>query len=228
MSLIERKIGMGKRKPGRPRKVGRPKKGAGLWDDIKGAASSAHNWLKSNKVVSRVAGAIGNVWAPAKAIATAADSLGYGKKKGGAFDFKGALSGVNKFLRDKKIVSSALRSLGHPKLAAASASLGYGKPKRKKAKKAKKKGGAFNLKGALSGVNKFLREKKIVSSALKSLGHPKLAAASSALGYGGNAYSSLLKSGLQTLARATANGGKKKGGSRVVEAKYSQICQIKR
>ena len=54
---------------GRRRRVGRPRRrGTEFLDTLR----SAHDWIKKNKVVSRVAGAIGNVWAPAKAIGTAA------------------------------------------------------------------------------------------------------------------------------------------------------------
>lgn len=55
----------------RRRMVGRGK----VWDWIK----KAHNWIKSNKVISRVAGLIPHPYA--QAISTGASTLGYGRRR---------------------------------------------------------------------------------------------------------------------------------------------------
>ena len=176
-----------RKKVGRPRKVGRPKRGAGFFSNIGNALSKAHDWVKSNKIISTVGNALGAVGVPyAGAIGKAAGTLGYGMKRrkrnvGGALNLRSVLSSAHNFVKDKKLISSALKHFGHNKLSAAANSLGYGKPKRKVVRK-RKVGGS--LKSILSSAHKFVKDKKIISSALKHFGHNKLSAAANSLGYG--------------------------------------------
>lgn len=110
------------------------RRGAGLGDWL----SKAHNWIKSNKIISSVGSLLGKAGVPyAGAIGTAAGTLGYGKrrrpkkrvvrrKKGGA-NLRSLLSSAHKFIKDKKLVSSALSHFGHSKLSSAASALGYGR-----------------------------------------------------------------------------------------------------
>ena len=92
--------GDGRRCVGGPR-VSRRKRGGGFMDALK----SAHNWIKSNKIISTVSNALGKIGVPyAGAIGTAAGTLGYGRRRrvvrrkrvvrrhGGAINIRGLLS----------------------------------------------------------------------------------------------------------------------------------------
>ena len=95
--------------------------------------------LKKNKIISSVANGIGSVWAPAKAIGTAAGVLGYGRRRVGrprvrrrvmGGSLRSVLSSVHRFVKDRKLVSGALNHFNHPKLAGIASSLGYGRRRR--------------------------------------------------------------------------------------------------
>ena len=88
---------------------------------------------------------------------------------------------MHTFIKEKKLVSSALSHFGHAKLASAAGALGYGRPRKRVVHR--KRGGA-NLRRLLSSAHKFIKDKKLVSSALWHFGHSKLASAASVLGYG--------------------------------------------
>ena len=64
----------------RKRRVGRPRvrrQGAGFLDALR----SAHRWIKDNKIISTVSGALSKVGIPyAGAINTASSALGYGRR----------------------------------------------------------------------------------------------------------------------------------------------------
>ena len=146
------------------------KRGSGLWDALK----SAHNWIKSNKIISTVGNALGKVGVPyAGAIGTAAGTLGYGRGRkvgrprrvgrprlvayrppvrvprvyaGGSL--RSILSGAHRFVRDRKLVSGALSHFGHPKLASVATSLGYGRRRRVRRYRPRGSGGTQQM-GAL-------------------------------------------------------------------------------
>ena len=113
------------------------RRGAGLGDWL----SKAHNWIKSNKIISTVGKAIGSTGLPfagiANTIGNTAEKLGYGvcrrrkrvvrRKKGGAINLRDLLSSAHKFIKDKKLVSSALSHFGYNKLSAGTQALGYGR-----------------------------------------------------------------------------------------------------
>ena len=102
------------------------------------------------------------------------------RKSGGSL--RSMITSAHNFLKKHKVISTTLGQLGHPKFSSAASSLGYGK-KRKTVRK-RKQGGAFNLRGALSSANNFLKKHKVISTTLGQLGHPKFASAASSLGYG--------------------------------------------
>ena len=126
---------------GRRRRVGRVvrrKRGGGFMDALK----SAHNWIKSNKIISTVGNALGKIGVPyAGAIGTAAGTLGYGRRRrmtrrrvvrrrGGAINIRGLLSKVHGFVKNNQLVSKGLAHFGHSKLAGLASSAGYGKRRR--------------------------------------------------------------------------------------------------
>jgi len=137
-----------KRRVTRRRRVLHRKRGAGFMDMLK----SAHNWIKSNKVISTVGNALGAVGVPyAGAIGRTASSLGYGRKRrvgrprvrraGGSL--KSILSNVHKFVKSNQLVSKGLSHFGHKKLGAVAANLGYGK--RRPARRAIRHRGGANF-----------------------------------------------------------------------------------
>ena len=121
-----------KRRVTRRRRVLHRKRGAGFMDALR----SAHNWIKSNKIISSVGSMLGKAGVPyAGAIGTAASTLGYGRKRrvgrprvrraGGSL--KSILSNVHKFVKSNQLVSKGLNHFGHKKLGAVASNLGYGK-----------------------------------------------------------------------------------------------------
>ena len=126
-----------KRRVGRPR-VARRKRGGGFMDALR----SVHDWVKKNKIISTVSGALSGVpgiGGIASAINKGSSALGYGRrrrrtrrrvvhrKRGGAINIRSLLSGAHNFIKSNRLVSKGLSSLGHLKVAAASSSLGYGR-----------------------------------------------------------------------------------------------------
>ena len=180
----------------RRRRLAARRRGAGFFSNLGNALSTAHDWVKTNKIISTVGNALAGVGVPyAGAIAKGATALGYGtrrrrvgrprkrvvlRKRGGA-NLRSLLSSAHKFIKEKKLVSSALSHFGHAKLASAAGALGYGRPRKRVVHR--KRGGA-NLRSLLSSAHKFIKDKKLVSSALSHFGHAKLASAASVLGYG--------------------------------------------
>ena len=121
-----------KRRVTRRRRVLHRKQGAGFMDALR----SAHNWIKSNKIISSVGSMLGKAGVPyAGAIGTAASTLGYGRKRrvgrprvrraGGSL--KSILSNVHKFVKSNQLVSKGLSHFKHPKLASIAAHAGYGR-----------------------------------------------------------------------------------------------------
>ena len=110
------------------------RRGRGCFQNIGNAISKANDWLKSNKIISTVSGALSKVGVPyAGAINTASSALGYGRRRrvgrprvtrrktGGSL--RSILSSVHRFVKDK--------NFGHSKLSSAASSLGYGKRRRR-------------------------------------------------------------------------------------------------
>jgi len=167
--------------------------------------SGINDFLKKHQILSRAGNILGSLGVPyAGAVGTAARLAGYGKrrrrvggrplfglgrrrvyrKRGG--DLKSILSSAHKFIKDKRLVSSALRHFA-PKsnLHKAAHSLGYGRRRRvgRPRLSYRKRGG--DLKGILSSAHKFIKDKRLVSSALRHFA-PKsnLHKAAHSLGYG--------------------------------------------
>lgn len=135
------------------RRVGRPRvrrHGKGFLDALK----SAHNFIKSNKLVSGISGLLSNIPGPVGSIASAinkgSSALGYGRRRvyhlrrgvrrrGGALNIRSMLSGAHGFVKKHQLASKLLSHLGHPKLAGIASSAGYG---RKRVVRSRRVGGA--------------------------------------------------------------------------------------
>ena len=104
--------------------------------------------------------------------------MGDVRRRGG--DIKSVLSNVHKFVKDKRLVSSALRHfLPTSTLHKAAQTLGYGRRRRVR----RRRGG--DLKSVLSSAHKFIKDKRLVSSALRHfLPNSNLHKAAHAVGYG--------------------------------------------
>ena len=124
----------------------RRKQGAGFMDALR----SAHNWIKSNKIISGVSGLLSKVGVPyAGAINSASSALGYGRKRrvgrprvrrvrrrpltrrrrvGGSL--RSMLSAAHGFIKKNQLVYKGLSHFGQTKLASAANALGYGRRRR--------------------------------------------------------------------------------------------------
>ena len=178
---------------GRRRRVGRVvrrKRGGGFMDALK----SAHNWIKSNKIISTVGNALGKIGVPyAGAIGTAAGTLGYGRRRrvvrrkrvvrrhGGAINIRGLLSKVHGFVKNNQLVSKGLSHFNHPKLAGLASSAGYGRRRSRRVVR-RRRGGS--LRSILGRVHSFVKSNQLVSKGLNHFGHSKLAGLASSAGYG--------------------------------------------
>lgn len=68
------------------RRTGKRMRGKGFISFLK----KANNWLRSNKIVSKVAGALSSVGIPyADKVNSVATSLGYGRRRGGSLRLAG-------------------------------------------------------------------------------------------------------------------------------------------
>jgi hypothetical protein len=160
-----------------PRKVVRRKGGS-----LSSLLKKAHAFVKEKRLISSAA----RHFLPKSNLHKAIHVLGYGRKRrvvrrrraGGSLS--SILKKAHKFVKDKKLVSSALKHFGHHKLSRAAATLGYGRKRR--VTRRRRVGGS--LSSILSKAHKFIKEKKLVSSALKHFGHHKLSRAAATLGYG--------------------------------------------
>ena len=88
------------------------------------ALKSAHNWIRSNKIISTVGNALGKIGVPyAGAIGTAAGTLGYRRRRRrtrrrvvrrrGAINIRGLLSKVHGFVKNNQVVSRGLSHFEH-------------------------------------------------------------------------------------------------------------------
>lgn len=108
------------RRTGGKRRV-RRHQGEGLFDAFK----SAHNWIKSNKIISTVGNALAPVIPIAGTIGNVAAAAGYGRNKGGAWG--NWLSQGHNFIKSNQLISKGLSHFGHPKLAGIARAAGYGR-----------------------------------------------------------------------------------------------------
>ncbi len=188
----------------------RPRRhGAGFFSSLGNAFSKAHDFIKSNKLVSGIANGLGSVGVPyASAIGSAADALGYGRRRRrvvrrrpagmgrrrvgrprvprrrGGFNLRGALSAAHGLVKKHQLASKALSALGHPKLASAASSLGYGRRRRAAPRRRRGMGFFSNVGSLLSKANDFAKKTGVVSKGLAALGHPNASGIAQSLGYG--------------------------------------------
>ncbi len=185
----------------RKRRVGRPrlrKRGKGFFSSIGNALSKAHDFIKSNKLVSTVGNALGSVGVPyAGAIGKAAGVLGYGKRRlrarprvvrrrrVGGLNLRSLLSSGHALVKKHGLASKLASHLGHPKLASAISSLGYGRRRVRRRRVVRRRHvGGLNLRSLLSSGHALVKKHGLASKLASHLGHPKLASAISSLGYG--------------------------------------------
>jgi len=173
----------------RKRRVARPRYGGSFFGDVGNALSKAHDFIKSHKLVSSVANGLSAAGVPyAGTVGKIAGILGYGaprrrRARGGAFDIKGALTKAHTFVKEKKLISNALKHFGHNKLSAAAKSLGYGAPRRRPVRR--RRGGAFDVRGALAKAHAYVKKERLISSAVRHfLPNSNAHKAIHALGYG--------------------------------------------
>ena len=122
------------------------------------ALRSAHDWIKKNKIISTVSGALSGVpgiGGIASAINKGSSALGYGRRHyrrrvvrrrplrpraiGGSL--RSMLSAAHGFIKKNQLVSPGLSHFGHSKLASAASSLGYDRRRRRPVRR--HRGGAF-------------------------------------------------------------------------------------
>jgi len=117
--------------------------GRGILDWLK----KAHDFIKNNKVISRVGSALGAVGVPyASGVSRVASTLGYGR-----------LQDAHNFIKKHRLISrvgSSLHRAGIPyagKIGAVAKHLGYGR-RRKRGKGLRLAGGSLRLSGSGTGV----------------------------------------------------------------------------
>jgi hypothetical protein len=150
--------GMGRRR--RPR---RRRHGGAFWDDVKNAFSQAHDFVKRNKLISRVASIIPHP--AAQGISTAAGILGYGRRR--------------------RVVRRRPRmGLGGRRHSSLASAIGLGRRRRVGRPRVRRMGrGGARL--SLGALHKFVKEKKLISSALRHfLPNSHLHRVASLAGYG--------------------------------------------
>ncbi len=139
---------------GRRRRGYRRRRGAGLWDTLK----SAHNFIRSNKIISTVGNAlsgvpiIGNV---AGTIGRTAATLGYGRRRR---------------VRHRRV--GGRRRVGRPRT------------RMYTLRRTKRVYAGGSLRSLATSAHRFIRDRKLISGALNHFGHPKLAGVASTFGYG--------------------------------------------
>lgn len=187
---------------GRRRRT-RRRRGRGILDVLRGV----HDFVKKNKIISSVSGALSNVPGPIGNIASlvnkGSSAFGYGRRRrlrrrsglvrritvrrrrGG--DLRSTLSSIHKFVKDKRLISSGLRHfLPKSSLHKAAAALGYGRKRRRvrRVRRVRRRRGG-DLRSTLSSIHKFVKDKRLVSGALRHfLPKSNLHKAAAALGYG--------------------------------------------
>jgi hypothetical protein len=109
---------------GRRRRVRRRRHGGNL----KSILSSAHKFVKDNRLISKGL----RTFMPNSNLHKAAHTLGYGRRRrrrGG--NLKSILSGAHKFIKDNRLISKGLRTfMPNSNLHKAAHTLGYGKRRR--------------------------------------------------------------------------------------------------
>ena len=157
----------------RRRRAVRRHMGRGLWDKIK----SAHNWIKSNKIISTVGNAlsgvpvIGNI---AGTIGRTAATFGYGRRRrrtrGAVVMPNGAVYGVRRTVKRRLV---RRRVLGGRRR----------RVRRGRYRRVKRRRGG-SVRSILSAAHGFVRKNQLISKALNHFGHSKLASVASTFGYG--------------------------------------------
>lgn len=114
-----------------------------------------------------------------KKLRALAVKMGYGRRGG---SFGDVFKKAHKFVKDKRLVSSALKHFGQAKLSKAAHAMGYGRRRRRVVRR-RRAGGS--LSSILKKAHEFVKQKRLVSSALRHFA-PKsnLHKAAHAMGYG--------------------------------------------
>ena len=168
MSLVN--YGMGRR-----RRVGRPRRrhGAGFFSSLGNALSKAHDFVKSNHLVSTIGNALGSVGVPyASQVGSLAGKLGYGlrrrrvvrrrplvrrrlvarplvrrrrviHRRHAGGSLRSILTAAHGIVKKHQLASKLLTHLGHPKAASVASSLGYGRRRRVHRRVVRHRGGAI-------------------------------------------------------------------------------------
>jgi hypothetical protein len=173
------------------RGVRRRRHGGSFLSAIGSALSKAHNFIKSNKIISRTGNILGSLGVPyAGAIGKASSVLGYGRRRrvrrrrGG--NLRSILTNAHKFIKDKRLISSALKHFApsYTGLHKAASALGYGRRRTVRRRIVRRRRGG-DLRSVLSSAHKFIKDKRLVSSALRHfMPNSNLHKAAHALGYG--------------------------------------------
>ena len=166
---------------GRRRRVGRLRaprrnRGGGFLDSLK----SAHNWIKNNKIISTVSGALSGVpgiGGIASAINKGSLALGYGRRRP---------------MRRRRMVRRVTRRRmpmrrrvgGRRRVVRRRVTRRRVTRRRVTRRRVTRRRRGGSLRSLLSSAHSFIKSKRLVSGALNHFGHPKLASAASSLGYG--------------------------------------------
>ncbi len=140
-----------------------------------------HAYVKEKRLVSNALKHFGH-----KRLGNAAHTLGYGKRRRVVRRRRGGslLSLLKKghdYVKSKRLISSGLRHFGHIRASNFAGALGYGRSRRRRVVRRRRGGSLLSL---LKRGHNYVKEKRLVSNALKHFGHKRLGNAAHTLGYG--------------------------------------------
>lgn len=213
MGSLARSCGMGA--GGRRRR----RQGGNLWDSIKSGFNKVKDFVKEHKLISRGLSLLPHP--AAKAAGFSAGLAGYGRRRravrrrpirrrggsllgevfsprashglfgrgrrrAGGNKFVDFLKKSHKYVKDKRLISRALRDNGFKRASNFAGALGYGRRRRvvrrRRAPIRRRAGGS--LKSILQKAHAYVKKNRLISNAIKHFGQKRLGNAVHTLGYG--------------------------------------------
>ena len=140
---------------GRRTRRTRRRRGRGFFGKVWNGIKKAANYVKDKKLISKIANLIPHP--AAKAVGTAASAVGLGRlrtrrtrrapvrrrrrivrRRGGASGLRKFLTNAHSFIKQRRLVSGALKHFGQPGLARVAYSLGYGRTTRRRTRRTRR------------------------------------------------------------------------------------------
>jgi hypothetical protein len=151
-----------------------------IWNGIKRVATGAHDFIKSNRLVSR-----GLALTPYKGAAAAAGALGYGRRKRRSHRRqRGRGSNIANLKKVYRLFANSSRVGAGRKLRSPRSRMLGGRRKRRVVHRRRRSMRGRGVMDLLRRGHALIKKHKVASRLLSHFGHKKLSSAASALGYG--------------------------------------------